>query len=135
MLMAVARSTRDVLPVRQPVTVLERADSPQAPAARPQLRAQAPAAVGRSEPAELALMPVLLPADAGNSLTNAIGGPASCDPGCPSTTLTRPALVVILNGSGAARSITTRVTSGRVLCTAARIFLIRESRLAVTAAV
>ncbi len=55
--------------------------------------------------------------------------------GCPRTTLTRPALVVILNGNGAARSITTRVTSGRVLLTAARILLIRESRLVVTAAV
>jgi len=64
-----------------------------------------------------------------------IGGPPPSDRGCPRITLTRPALVVILNGNGAARSITTRVMSGRVLLTAARILLIRESRLVVTAAV
>ena len=56
MLMAVARSTRDVLPVQQPVTVLER-DGFSAGGARapPRLRAQAPARGGRSEPAELAM--------------------------------------------------------------------------------
>ena len=90
------------------------------------------AAVAGPEPAELAYD---AGARAGGSASQWDWRSATCDPGCPRITLTRPALVVILNGSGAARSITTRVTSGRVLLTAARIFLMRESRLGVTAAV